>query len=68
MSVMLLCYSVIIDLVISAPGNDKEVFDGLNIIDMRYIYQIISNVQLPGSKHFYSQILMHSCTETMMSV
>ena len=36
--------------------------DGLNSIDKHYMYQLMSNVQLPGSKIFDSQILMHSCT------
>ena len=36
--------------------------DGRNSIDKRYMYQLISNVQLPGSKTFDSQILMYSCT------
>ena len=57
------CYSVIIDRGISAPGYGKYVVDGLNSIYKRYIYQLISNVQLLGSKTFYSYILMHSCTE-----
>ena len=39
MSVMSQCYSVIIYHGISAPGNGKEVVDGLNSIDKRYIYQ-----------------------------
>ena len=36
--------------------------DGLNAIGKRYMYQLMSNVQLPGFKRFDSQILMHSCT------
>ena len=40
--------------------------DGLNVIDKRYIYQLMSNVQLAGSKKFDSQILIHSCTQKMM--
>ena len=28
----------------------------------RYVYKLMPNVQLPGSKTFDSQILMHSCT------
>ena len=48
MSVMSQCYSVIIDCGISAPGHDKEVADGFNSIEERYIYQLISNIQLPG--------------------
>ena len=45
---MLLCYSVIIDFGISAPGHGKDVVDGLNAIDKCYIDQSIYNVQLPG--------------------
>ena len=40
MSVMSQCYSVIIDRGISAPGYGKEVVDGINAIDKRYIYQV----------------------------
>ena len=63
MSVMSQCYSVIIEHGISAPVNGKEVVDGLNAIDKRYIYQLMSTVQLPGSKIFLKQIIMHSCTQ-----
>ena len=38
MSVMSQTYSIIIDLGISAPGHGKEVVDGLNAVDKRYIY------------------------------
>ena len=37
---------------ISEPGNGKEVVDSLNFIENCYVYQLISNVQLPGSKTF----------------
>ena len=36
--------------------------DGLNAIEKSYIYQLMSNVQFPGSKQFGSQILIHSFT------
>ena len=64
MSVMSQSKSIIIDRGISAPGHVKEVVDGLKAIDRRYIfiYQLMSNVQLPGSKTLDSNILMHSCT------
>ena len=62
MSVLSQSHSIIIDRGISAHGHGKEVVDGTNFIDKRYIYQIISHVQLTGSKTFYLQILMHSCT------
>ena len=60
MSAMSQCYSIIIDRGISAPGHGKEVVDGLNAFHKRYIYQLISNVQLPGSNIFDSQMQMHT--------
>ena len=62
MSVMFQCYSVIINLGISVPVHGIEVVGGLNAIDKQYIYKFIPNVQLPGSKIFNSDILMHSFT------
>ena len=62
MSVFFQCHSIIIDQDISAPVNVKEVVYGCNYIGKRYIYELMSNVQLPGSRTFDSQILMHSCT------
>ena len=59
MSVMSQCYSIIIDRGISAPEHGKEVVDGLNAVYKRYIYQLMSKVQLPGSFIFNSQIKMH---------
>ena len=37
--------------------------DGLNDVDKRYMYQLISKVQLPGSIIFDSQIKIHIGTE-----
>ena len=48
---------------ISAPGHGKEVVDGTNSIDKRYMYQLMSTVQLTGSKTFENNILMHYCTQ-----
>ena len=48
MSVLSQCYSIIMYQGISAPGHGKEFVDGLNAIDKRYIYKLMSNVQLPG--------------------
>ena len=45
-------HSNIFDWGIIAPGNVKEVVDGLNVIDKLYMYQLISTVKLPGSKLF----------------
>ena len=54
MSVMSQCYSIIIDLDISAPGHGKEVVDGINAIYKCCIYHLMSTVQLPGSNRFDS--------------
>ena len=48
---------------ISAPGHGKEVVDGLNYVDKRYIYQLMYKVKLPGSIIFDSQIKIHTGTE-----
>ena len=63
MSVMSQTYSIIIYRGISAPGHGKEVVDGLNAVDKRYIYQLMSKVQLPGSVIFDLQIKIHTGTE-----
>ena len=63
MSFMSQCYSIIIDRGISAPGHGKEVVDGLNDVDKRYVYQLVSTFQLHGSVRFDSQIKMHTGTE-----
>ena len=52
MSALSQSHSIIIDRGISAPGHCKEVIGGLKAIDRRYMYQIISNYQHPGSKTF----------------
>ena len=66
MSVMSQCYSIIIDRGISSPGHGKEVVDGINAVDKRYIYQLMPKVQLTGSIRFDSQIKMHTGTEKKM--
>ena len=55
-------HSIIIYRGISALGHGKEMVGDLNVIYKRYMYQSMSNVQLPGSRTFYSHILTHSCT------
>ena len=60
------CYSIIIDWWISAPGNGKEVLDGINAVDKQYIYQFIPTFQLPGLIRFDSQIQIHTGTQKMM--
>ena len=47
MSVIYQCYSIIIYQVIIVPGHGKDVVDGINSVDNRYIYQLTSTFQLP---------------------
>ena len=54
MSVMLQCYSVIFYRGISAPGHGEEVVDVINATDKCYIYQLMSNVNLPGSVFLFT--------------
>ena len=49
MSVLSQCYSIIINIGTIAPGHGKGAVDGINAIDKRYIYHLMSKVQLPGS-------------------
>ena len=63
MSVISQTYSLIIDRGISAPGHRKEVVDGLNAVDKRYIYHNMSKFQTTGSIIFDSQIKVHTGTE-----
>ena len=67
MSVMSQCYSVVIGNGISATVHGEEVVGVINDIEKRYIYiyQLMSNVQLPGSKKYYLQIVMHSFKKTL---
>ena len=43
-------HSIIFDRGISAPGHGKEVVDGINTIDKRYMYQSKSTVQTQDQK------------------
>ena len=52
MSVLSQRHSIIFDRGISAPGHGKEVVSSINAIGKHYMYQLISTVQLPGSKIF----------------
>ena len=51
MSVMPQYYLFIIDQGISEPVHGKGVVGGLNAIGKCYIYQLLSNVKIQGSKH-----------------
>ena len=57
-------FSVIIDRGISEPGHVREVVDGLNVISKRFLYQLMSNLQLLGKKSYDTQMVMRTGTRT----
>ena len=63
MLVMYQCYSIIIDRGIREPGHGKKFVDGLSAVDKRYIYQLMSTLQLPGLNIFDSHMQMHTCNQ-----
>ena len=50
MSMLSQAFSVIIDCGISAPEHGRELVHGLKSIDKLFLFQLISNVKLPGEK------------------
>ena len=57
-------FYVVIGCFISELGHYREVLDGLNTIDKRFIFQLISTVQLMVAKNYDTQIVMHTGTFT----
>ena len=53
-------FYVIIYCGISAPGNGKQVVDGLNTIYKRFLIQLIPTVQMLGENNYYTQMVMHT--------
>ena len=57
-------FSIIVDHGIRVPGNDREVLDGINVIVKRFLFQLMSTVQLPSAKHYDTKIVIHNGTHT----
>ena len=57
-------YCVIIFRGVSEPGHDREVLYGLNTTGKIYISQLMTNMKLPGSKGYVTQMVMHYKTST----
>ena len=50
MSILSQDFSVVIDRRIRAPGHVREVLDGLNEIEKRFLFKLMSTVKFPGEK------------------
>ena len=57
-------FSVIIDSGIIVPGYGREVVDGLNAINKRFIFQLIATLKLPYAKSYDTHMVMHTGTRT----
>ena len=55
-------YNIIIDRGISEPVYGREVVDGMNAPDKRFIFHLMETVQLPGCTRFDAQMTVQ--TET----
>ena len=55
-------YNIIINRGVSAPGNDQDVVGGLNTTNKKFIFELMANMQLPGSKGYDTHMTMHSAT------
>ena len=53
-----------IDRGISAPFHDREFLDSLNATEKRFIFHLMETVQLTRSQHIYTQIEIHTSTQT----
>ena len=57
-------FSIIIDRGISATGHVRELVYGLNAIEKRFLFKLISTVKLTGAKGYDTQVVMHTATCT----
>ena len=62
LSILAHTYNIIIDRVVGAQGHDREVVDGLNATDKRFISMLITTVKVPGASDFYTHMKMHTST------
>ena len=55
-------YNIIVDRGVSVTGHDREVVYGFNFTDKRFLFQLIKNVQLYGTKKFGTEMVIRSQT------
>ena len=57
-------FYVIIGCDISATGHGREVVDGINFIEKRFLFKLISTVQIPGEKGYDTKMVIHTGIRT----
>ena len=55
-------YNIITDRGVGAPGHVREVVDGFNATNKRFILMLMKTVKLPGASDYDSQMAMHNST------
>ena len=63
MSILSQYFNTIINRGVSAPGHNIEVVDGLNAIEKRFVFHIMTPLQLPCSKWVDTKMLVHTATK-----
>ena len=56
-------HNIIIDHGDSTQGHGREVFNGLNATNKRFLSMLITNVQFPGVSRYDKHISMHTSTQ-----
>ena len=64
MSILSQTFSFIIDRNNCAPGHGREVVDGINFIEKRFLFKLISTVQIPGEKGYDTKMVIHTGIRT----
>ena len=55
-------YNIVIDTILTVTGYFREVVGGLNTTGKRFLFQLISTVQLPGYQEYDKHIAMNYAT------
>ena len=64
MSMLSQGFSVMIYCGIIAPGQRREVIYGLNATDKRFLFKLISTVELTGAKGYDTHMVIHTISHT----
>ena len=57
-------YGIVVDCAVGAPGHGKDVVDGLNAVDKRYLKQCMFRLLNPEQKRCENKMEYHSATKS----
>ena len=64
LSMLPMKYNIVIDRAVGAPGHGKDVVDGLNALDERYLKQCMFRLLNPEQKRCENKMEYHSTTKS----